>query len=253
MLRVRKPWLVAVMGGLALLCATSSANAEFPSLWLGSTGGGNSGVIAGSGGNPATVMFSGALLGDPLLTINTTTGISQLLPGGGGSLDIDSVNVAVGAHSGTDTLFILLSQTGFGPTTAGTLTSSIGGTLDPNTTLQAWGKKDASNTLWGGLTPTVPPGILSGASTTVLGPFGPFASTGPFSGTTSVAHPAITSYSLTEEVEIEFLPSSVPQTVSFNFTSKNTVVPEPTSMVIAGLGALGFIAYGLWRRKAQGA
>jgi PEP-CTERM motif len=30
------------------------------------------------------------------------------------------------------------------------------------------------------------------------------------------------------------------------------IVPEPSSLVIAGLGALGMIAFGLWRRKAVG-
>ncbi len=36
-------------------------------------------------------------------------------------------------------------------------------------------------------------------------------------------------------------------------TSTNPVVPEPSTMAIAGLGALGMIGYGLRRRKAMGA
>ncbi len=36
-------------------------------------------------------------------------------------------------------------------------------------------------------------------------------------------------------------------------TQNGTVVPEPSSMAIAGLGALGMIGYGLRRRKALGA
>ena len=111
-------------------------------MWLGSTDGGNSGVIVGGGGNPGVATFFGALPGDPLLKINVTTGISQHLASGQGSLDLNSVNLAVGPHAGTDTLYILLSDVRFGPATSGTLQLSIGGTLDPGTSLTAWSRKD---------------------------------------------------------------------------------------------------------------
>ena len=41
----------------------------------------------------------------------------------------------------------------------------------------------------------------------------------------------------------------------FNYggTSSVTAVPEPSTMAIAGIGALGMIGYGLRRRKALGA
>src|SRR5262249_27293902 len=59
MLSLRKTWLAAVMGVLALLCATGPAQAQ-PSLWLGSTDGGNSGIVVGVGG---VAIFTGALPG----------------------------------------------------------------------------------------------------------------------------------------------------------------------------------------------
>ncbi len=41
--------------------------------------------------------------------------------------------------------------------------------------------------------------------------------------------------------------------INVNGTTGVTAVPEPSSMAIAGLGALGMIGYGLRRRKALGA
>jgi hypothetical protein len=40
---------------------------------------------------------------------------------------------------------------------------------------------------------------------------------------------------------------------AFNDATFVPSVPEPSSMAIAGLGALGMIGYGLWRRKAESA
>jgi len=37
------------------------------------------------------------------------------------------------------------------------------------------------------------------------------------------------------------------------FSAKIGVVPEPSNFLVAGIGALGMIGYGLWRRKALGA
>jgi hypothetical protein len=229
-------------------------------LWLGSTAGGNSGVIVGTPTNPSVAIFTGALAGDPNLTINVTTGIGQALSGGQGSLDLNSINVSVGAHAATDVLSLLLTETGFGPIQAGTLVLAIGGTLDSagTTSLTAWGKKDPTNTAWGGLgTPPTPPtapdgfpGNLSGNFTGVLGPF---TGAGGFSGNTNVAHPALGTYSLTEEVKITFAPSTANQTVSFNFSLTNFAVPEPSTLAIGGLAGLGFLVYGLRRRKVSGA
>jgi len=47
--------------------------------------------------------------------------------------------------------------------------------------------------------------------------------------------------------------SVIDGTTSSNLTFEPTVVPEPSTMAIAGLGALGLIGYGLRRRKALGA
>jgi hypothetical protein len=257
MVSLGKLWLVAVVGGLALLCATGPAQAQpAPSLWLGSTDGGNSGVIVGVGGNPGFVNFTGPLPGSPNLVINVTTGISTYNGGGPGtgSLDLNSVNVSVGAHAAPITLYILLSDTSYGPVGPGSLNLSIGGTLDASgtTSLTATGVKDPTNTLFDGFTPTVPPGSPSGGS--IFATLGPFTGSGGFSGDTSVGHDALGLYSLTEEVAITFAASTAnTQTVSFDFNLNNSVAPEPSAIALAGIGALGFIGYGLRRRRATGA
>jgi len=50
--------------------------------------------------------------------------------------------------------------------------------------------------------------------------------------------------------------SGVTSIGGFNVTGASTVqavVPEPSTMALSGLGALGLIGYGLRRRKAAGA
>jgi PEP-CTERM motif len=255
MVSLGKLWLVAVVGGLALLCATGPAQAQpAPSLWLGSTDGGATPVITGVGGNPGSVNFNGPLPGSANLLINVTTGISSYNPTGPGtgSLDLNSVNVSVGPHAAAITLYILLSDTNFGPVGAGSLKMSIGGTLDTSgtTSLTAQGVKDPSNTLFGGFTPTVPPGSPKAGSIHVT--LGPFTGAGGFSGDKSVGHGPLGTYSLTDEVAITFAASTATQTVSFDQSLNNSVAPEPSTMALAGLGALGFIGYGLRRRRATG-
>jgi hypothetical protein len=72
-------------------------------------------------------------------------------------------------------------------------------------------------------------------------------------GSSSGAFTATAPYTLVQVLTITFNTSgsaSISTDSSANFTAG---VPEPTSMAMAGLGALGFIAYGLRRRKASGA
>jgi MYXO-CTERM domain-containing protein len=46
---------------------------------------------------------------------------------------------------------------------------------------------------------------------------------------------------------------SGPSTASFSYSADNTLVPEPSSLTLAVLGALGLVGYGLRRREAPGA
>jgi hypothetical protein len=64
----------------------------------------------------------------------------------------------------------------------------------------------------------------------------------------SITNTQSTPYQLTERFQITLNPGA---SITFN-ASTGTAVPEPSSMAIAGLGALGMIGYGLRRRKASG-
>jgi hypothetical protein len=63
-------------------------------------------------------------------------------------------------------------------------------------------------------------------------------------------------YSFSQSVTVTGLTTVAgPPNPAVNITGTSTVagvVPEPSSMALAGLGALGFIGYGLRRRKASG-
>jgi len=107
--------------------------------------------------------------------------------------------------------------------------------------------------MWGGLTPAVPPGGTLAGTTGTLGPFTNTTSNGKLViDSTSLALPALGTYSETEEVAITFGPSSaVAQTVQFQLVLQNSVVPEPSSLTLAliGLAGSGIVTYGLRRRK----
>jgi hypothetical protein len=208
-----------------------------------SSGGGDTGVIVGTGG---AVGFAGVLPGDSTLFINSTTGVSKPILGSATdpTMDLNSINVRISPETKTDVLTILLSDTNFGPSGRGSLEADIGGTLDAGMSLTARAFKDPTNTEFG----------MSGTVVT-LGPFtNPTTKTQPFAAAGSAPHGALSfPYSMTQAVIITFPPSSSTLTVSFDFHIHNAAAPEPSSMALAGLGALGLIAYGLRRRKAMGA
>jgi len=98
-----------------------------------------------------------------------------------------------------------------------------------------------SNTLYSSLPLTPAPTGNSGTVTTLNG-----SSSGLFTATNP--------YSLTEVLTITFTSAgSVQASLSSDSSANFTAVPEPSSMAIAGLGALGMIGFGLRRRKALGA
>jgi hypothetical protein len=76
--------------------------------------------------------------------------------------------------------------------------------------------------------------------------------TNPLGGTSTGSFTASAPYTLTEVLTITFAGAGT-ASVSTDSSANFTVVPEPSTMAIAGLGSLGFIAYGLRRRKASGA
>jgi len=111
-----------------------------------------------------------------------------------------------------------------------------------------------------GGTDTVTTYFNSTSSTTTTGLTG----TGPISATAvgsasglvsqSIPNPAPGSYTLSQTVvltNLTTLGTSIP--VVYSGTSSVVAIPEPSTMAIAGIGALGMIGYGIRRRKARGA
>ncbi len=95
------------------------------------------------------------------------------------------------------------------------------------------------------------PPLTSGLGAATVSASAPYGS-----GTTPISTSASNAgtYTLSQQIT---LAGAVSTASAFNFGGTSSVsavaVPEPSSMAIAGLGALGMIGYGLRRRKALGA
>jgi len=88
----------------------------------------------------------------------------------------------------------------------------------------------------------------SSTKVTITGPSPPSQSAN--SPNVSVANPG-TLFALSSVFDLNFGPGT--DSISATASTVVTGVPEPSTLAIAGLGALGMIGYGLRRRKARGA
>jgi len=162
------------------------------------------------------------------LTLGSTTGTTTQITNTGGS---------------TATLYLTVGSTGFTkPVGSTSLLSSIGGTVligDASNALTYQSYIDLTNGQ------NTIGSIASGAVSPSITTAGAYSQSITKPGVSLVA-----TYSMTELIAITLSAGS-----EFNFSSSTLVqgVPEPSSMAIAGLGALGMIGYGLRRRKARGA
>jgi hypothetical protein len=116
-----------------------------------------------------------------------------------------------------------------------TLTWSFSSSSDPAATETAQGFVDAANNPYGGATGG-PPGTIV-ATTGVLH--------APASGSTTFS--STPPYSWTEQYNLGATAAGV--TISTDNNEHITASPEPSTLAIAGLGALGLIGYGIRRRR----
>ncbi len=243
---------LAVLTGLSL--ATPSASADITLTYLASDVG--TGLTNSTGTGATNDLIT------PTLTVGnfkySVTAHTQD-PGGGttnfpGSSTLSNLTFAVqNTGSGTDTLDI--SLTGAGYTLTGLLRANFsvsGSSSQSSSADQTIGSSQA-----GGFDiPTVAGTTLTGTPTAGPGSQ-PYAWTGGLPSSPNLgesnelffSNPSGT-FSESQLLQIKL---NVGDSVTLSFNTSVTPVPEPSSMAIAGLGALGLIGYGLRRRKALGA
>jgi hypothetical protein len=241
---------LAAVATLAILgLATPSASAAV-SLSYTVNGGGPIALVSGTG--------TGNLVAGTI-TYNLTATATDLAVLD--RLNTTTINVT---NNGTATSSITLAVTGIGYTLAGTTTN--GATLQAQATIQGTGGPavagtdtttgtafvDGTNAAFGTATPT-----LSSVGTTPSGLSTTYSFTGGGQGavTNFIVTTGATGFSISDPLTITLAAGS-----SASFTEVTnvaphlvSVIPEPSSLAIAGIGALGLIGFGLRRRKAQGA
>jgi PEP-CTERM motif len=231
---------LAVALGMGVLSTPSSTRAD---MQMEITDGTHYQVVTDSA-NTGVLSFIGSVGG---FTVNSETATSQppigLDPNAYAALDLASLNVG---SSAAGTLTIILENTGYtGPTQLLAENGSFGGTIAGGTvSVSTWvSTSNAVPTLNGASPPR-----MSGVSGAVNGlSFTSSASAFSSAGSAGFVNTSGT-FSLYQEIVISFTGSSG----MFSGDLSNEVTPEPSSMALAGLGALGFVVYGLWRRKARG-
>jgi len=243
--------LVVTLFGLSLPARADLA------MTLTDTNTGNKAVINVVTGGATTTTFTG--VGTPTTVVTSTNTANALKivyipiaafgnfsslsvtvtsssPGTGslGSLlqNIQVDSTAGTSFSGTDKLTLQVSSNGFTspPAGPGTLVSSLATSLLTGTTTSTF-----TSTLGASTTPllTLTGPTLSDSQQTSLG--------------VTIAG---TPFTLQNEMDVTI---AAGQSAQLTGTTIITGVPEPSTMAIAGIGALGMIGYGLRRRKALGA
>ena len=218
-------------------------------LQLSDNSGGNSGVLTSAG---TGITFSGIVGNFSVFLVGSVADNAST----GSTLTITSLQVTLrsGAtlESGGDTITISTAATNFSQPVGNTLNLGSSGTatfissnIGDKMTFQSY--LDTSNSS------TFGAGTASGSST--------LTSTGGNTGSLATPTSNVTvsgrsgDYALSSITTITIVSLTNPTQVDTTggTIATATAVPEPSTMAIAGLGALGMIGYGLRRRKAMGA
>lgn len=234
------------LAAAAGLCVAPAARADFR-LRVEDLGTGTGIVLTDTGGT-GVISYSGSLGGSSVFTLTVTTGISKPVQVPYGSMDLNSVTVD---SKGAGTLQITLEDTDFvasaNPLPVG---ANIGGTqTNGSITYQAWA--DGTNAVINLGADQSPAGALGaigsvpGTSTAAWSPA--FTSSSiAFSGSSGGPNFTVgNAFSLMQQVTLTFNSAGVA-----SFDAAVTTVPEPNSVVIAGIGVAGLLGMGWWRRRS---
>jgi len=234
-------FLMAMMGSVLGLQGSASADLF---LQLSDNSGGNTGILTTTG---ALLTFSGTVGNFSVtLTAITSDNVST-----GSSLNITNLSVSLksgaGLVSGGDKLAIDAAGTNYSLPVGPTLTLASSGTATftnsnsgDSLTYQSYLSTSNSSTAGAG--------TASGSSTlTSTGGVPPLSLSTPTNSATVTGRTG--NYALSSITQIDIVSLAHPSLVDTTGSAIATAVPEPSTMAIAGLGALGMIGYGIRRRK----
>jgi hypothetical protein len=231
-----------ILAGIVMLGAAAPARADLE-IWLSASTGSNnnpphaSDKVASAASGTSVSFNLANFLGFNISILESSsnspgTPTSSLLAGSAAQITNNNTTTA--------TLYFTLGDTGFTMPTSGTLQSDIFGTVgmgDPSNSLTFWSyvNNDNSQNGTGGSTP-------AGAQTPSITNVGSFNDL-KFGSVSNLSTP----YSMTLRFALTLGPNA-----SIQFASSSTLIPtstpEPSSLVLAAIGALGLAGYGVRRR-----
>jgi len=208
------------------------------------------GLTYGAATKPGEISLSGTFGSFTVTTLafnaNYDGGVNATPPPGNPTAHVtDATITATNVGGVADTLTaVTLAQTYTTPSGSPlTLTNGLSSTFMSGTGDNAsFNSTFTSNGLGGS--------AQTSSTVNILGPIPPPAS-GSNAGSTLLVTNPNNSFKLGNTLTLTFGTGGNAMTV--NGTTTVTGVPEPSTMAIAGIGALGMIGYGLRRRKARGA
>ena len=230
----------AVASTAALICllgASSAANAAFFATICDdlACAGGNDIVVQDNGagdtiGALGGISFSTSAFGYSLL-VNTSQ--SKPMIGSAAAPQLDLTFTATTSSAAASSIFLYTSDTDF--TAGGSFVLALGGT-------NSGGSGTETGRAWGGTSNTA----LQFSGANLLGAVGPLSGAAASGSVAGVLSPAVNPYSLTIGVAISRAGAGT-STGDLNLQVTPSPEPETYALMLAGLGAMGFVAK---RRKA---